>query len=134
MSGRYLAVGDLLHDLRNATASTTQAPSQPDVPLIAVLPFANMSADPEQEYFCDGMAEELINALAGLDGLHVAARTSSFKFRGEALDATEIGTRLKVGSILEGSVVFIYGPSDTTGTWMMCSRCRMRSRTRSSKS
>ena len=53
-SQRYQAVGDLIDDLRNATASATKATSQPDVPSIAVLPFANMSADPEQEYFCDG--------------------------------------------------------------------------------
>jgi len=79
--------------------STTTAP-----PSIAVLPFTNMSADPEQEYFCDGITEEIISALSGIDGLRVAARTSSFKFKGQAVDATEVGARLKVESVLEGSV------------------------------
>ena len=74
------------------------------MPSIAVLPFTNMSADPEQEYFCDGMSEEIINALTTLEHLRVSARTSSFKYKGQALDATEIGTQLRVGSILEGSV------------------------------
>ena len=73
-----------------------------DVPSIAVLPFRNMSADPEQEYFCEGMAEEIINALTGLEGLHVASRTSAFKARD--YDISEIGVRLKVGAVLEGSV------------------------------
>jgi len=73
-------------------------------PSIAVLPFVNMSADPENEYFSDGLAEELINALAGLKGLRVVARTSSFRFRGKDTDIREIGRLLDVGSILEGSV------------------------------
>ena len=108
-AGRYQSVADLLTELRTVkdlhqAPTATTAVSQSNVPSIAVLPFADMSPKKDQDYFCDGMAEELINALAGLDGLHVAARTSSFKFRGEALDATEIGTQLKVGSILEGSV------------------------------
>ena len=71
---------------------------------IAVLPFSNMSPDPEQEYFCDGLAEELIDALARLEGLRVVARTSAFQFKGQALDVGEIGKRLKVGTVLEGSV------------------------------
>ena len=62
-SQRYQAVGDLLGDLRNATGPASNATSQSDVPSNAVLPFTNMSADPEQEYFCDGMAEEIIDAL-----------------------------------------------------------------------
>ena len=74
------------------------------MPSIAVLPFANMSADPEQEYFCDGLAEELIDALARLDGLHVVARTSAFQFRGKGHDLTEVGEKLKVKTVLEGSV------------------------------
>ena len=106
---RYLSVTDLLTELRalqsGSDAATVVSPTKADVPSIAVLPFANMSADPEQEYFCDGMAEEIINALTSLEGLRVSsARTSSFKFRGETRDATEIGTQLKVRSILEGSV------------------------------
>ncbi len=73
-------------------------------PSIAVLPFANMSADPEQEYFCDGMAEELINALTQLENLHVVARTSAFSFKGRDVDVREIGKELGVRSVLEGSV------------------------------
>ena len=101
---RYQSVADLLDGLRNATASATNAPSQPDVPSIAVLPFANMSADPEQEYFCEGLAEELIDALARLDGLRVVARTSAFQFRGKGHDLTEVGRKLRVKTVLEGSV------------------------------
>ena len=75
-----------------------------DVPSIAVLPFTNMSADPEQEYFCDGLAEELIDALARLEGLHVTARTSAFQFRGKGHDLHEVAQKLGVKTILEGSV------------------------------
>jgi TolB-like protein/Flp pilus assembly protein TadD len=73
-------------------------------PAIAVLPFSNLSADPEQEYFCDGMAEEILNALAHVQGLRVMARTSSFAFKGRAEDVREIGARLDVAALLEGSV------------------------------
>lgn len=71
---------------------------------IAVLPFANMSGDAEQEYFSDGIAEELLNALAKQKNLQVAARTSSFAFKGMNQDITEIGNALKVETVLEGSV------------------------------
>jgi len=71
---------------------------------VAVLPFTNMSADPESEYFTDGMAEELINALAKIQSLRVASRTSSFVFKGKSEDITEIGRKLKVSTVLEGSV------------------------------
>jgi TolB-like protein/Tfp pilus assembly protein PilF len=71
---------------------------------IAVLPFANMSADPEQEYFCDGISEELINALAQIKDLRVIARTSAFSFKGQSIDIREIGEKLDVETILEGSV------------------------------
>jgi TolB-like protein len=71
---------------------------------IAVLPFVNMSNDPEQEYFSDGISEELLNALAKIRELRVAARTSSFAFKGKSLDITEIGGQLKVETVLEGSV------------------------------
>ncbi len=74
------------------------------LPSIAVLPFTNISADPEQEYFCDGMAEEIINALTQIDGLRVVARTSAFAFKGKSEDVREIGRRLNVSAILEGSV------------------------------
>jgi TolB-like protein len=71
---------------------------------VAVLPFVNMSSDPEQEYFSDGLAEELLNRLAQNDQLHVAARTSSFQFKGQNLDIGKIGQQLKVENVLEGSV------------------------------
>ena len=75
-----------------------------NTPSIAVLPFVNMSADPENEYFCDGLAEELLNALAKIDELKVAARTSTFFFKGKNVDVSEIGRVLNVRTILEGSV------------------------------
>jgi eukaryotic-like serine/threonine-protein kinase len=73
-------------------------------PSIAVLPFANMSADKENEYFGDGLAEEVINALAQVPGLQVAGRTSSFLFRGKDVELAEVGRRLNVDHLLEGSV------------------------------
>lgn len=74
------------------------------VPAIAVLPFTNMSEDKEDEYFSDGLTEEVINALTKIPGLRVTARTSSFAFRGKEQDIREIGARLAVDKILEGSV------------------------------
>jgi adenylate cyclase len=71
---------------------------------IAVLPFVNMSADAENEYFCEGMAEELLNALAKIDDLKVAARTSAFSFKGKNARVSEIGEKLGVNTVLEGSV------------------------------
>ena len=69
-----------------------------------MLPFRNMSADPEQEYFCEGMAEEIIDALAKLDGLRVVSRSSAFGFKGQSPDLREVGRKLNVRSVLEGSV------------------------------
>jgi TolB-like protein/Tfp pilus assembly protein PilF len=71
---------------------------------IAVLPFLNMSADPENEYFCDGLAEELLNVLSKIRGLRVAARTSAFSFKGKSKTIAEIGQVLNVASVLEGSI------------------------------
>jgi eukaryotic-like serine/threonine-protein kinase len=71
---------------------------------IAVLPFTNLSPDPENEYFSDGVTEEVINALAQLPNLHVAARTSSFAFKGKREDLRVIGQRLGVSTVLEGSI------------------------------
>ena len=79
------------------------APGKPQ-PSIVVLPFINMSADPEQEYFCDGIAEEIINALTHVESLRVVARTSAFSFKGKQEDIREIGRKLNVETILEGSV------------------------------
>ena len=83
---------------RDRPESTDEQPS------IAVLPFANMSGDKEQEYFSDGLAEEIINELAQLRGLKVTARTSAFAFRGKEQDITRIAEALRVSTILEGSV------------------------------
>ncbi len=71
---------------------------------IAVLPFVNMSADPENEYFSDGISEEILNGLVRVKGLQVTARTSSFSFKGKNMDVREIGTQLGVSHLLEGSV------------------------------
>lgn len=79
-------------------------PRKPPASAIAVLPFANLSADPENEYFCDGLSEELINGLTRIPELRVVAHSSSFSFKGRDLDARAIGQQLGVGSILEGSV------------------------------
>jgi adenylate cyclase len=73
-------------------------------PSIAVMPFVNMSSDPEQEYFSDGLSEELLNKLAGLNGLQVTGRTSSFHFKGKNEDLRTVGEILGVANILEGSV------------------------------
>ncbi|GAF99093.1 unnamed protein product, partial [marine sediment metagenome] len=71
---------------------------------IAVLPFTNMSTDPDQEYFCDGISEELINALTQLKDLRVIARTSAFSFKGKNVNVRDIGRELDVETVLEGSV------------------------------
>jgi len=73
-------------------------------PSVAVLPFSDMSPAKDQEWFCDGLAEELINGLAQVPGLSVAARTSTFQFKGHAQDIREIGDALNVATILDGSV------------------------------
>ena len=76
----------------------------PDKPSIAVLPFTNMSGDPEQEYFADGMVEEIITALSRIRWLFVIARNSSFTYKGQALDVKQVGRELGVRYVLEGSV------------------------------
>jgi serine/threonine-protein kinase len=78
--------------------------AQPAAPTIAVLPFVNMSADPANEYLSDGMSEELLNLLAQVPGLQVAARTSSFTFKGKNVPVDSIGRALRVRHVLEGSV------------------------------
>src|SRR5262249_50045839 len=76
----------------------------PDKPSIAVLPFQNMSGDPEQEYFTDGMVEDIITALSRFKSLFVIARNSSFTYKGKAVDVRQVGRELGVRYILEGSV------------------------------
>ncbi|MCG8435710.1 MAG: tetratricopeptide repeat protein, partial [Gammaproteobacteria bacterium] len=80
------------------------APSLSDDKSIAVLPFVNMSADPTNEYFSDGISEELLNVLAKIEGLRVAARTSSFAYKGKNQNIQDIGSELSVSTVLEGSV------------------------------
>jgi TolB-like protein/Tfp pilus assembly protein PilF len=89
-----------------STAKPELAAVKPDepAPSIAVLPFANLSGDQDQEYFSDGLAEEIINKLAQIPGLKVTARTSAFAFRGKEQGITKIAQALHVGTILEGSV------------------------------
>ena len=102
---RYQSVTEVLAELRNATvtpAVTTETAGQPDVPSIAVLPFTDMSPARDHDYFCEGMAEELINGLSGIDGLRVAARASAFQLKGK--DVRTIGEALQVRSVLDGSV------------------------------
>jgi eukaryotic-like serine/threonine-protein kinase len=93
-------------EVRSALERPSTAPLKPieREPSVAVLPFANMSADKENEYFSDGLAEEIINVLANMPGLKVAGRTSSFFFRGKDVEFAEIGRTLNVDHILEGSV------------------------------
>jgi TolB-like protein/Flp pilus assembly protein TadD len=93
-------------DVASAPASITPAAASEaaDVPSIAVLAFANRSNDPNDEYFSDGLADELLNVLAKIRGLRVAARTSSFQFKGKNEDVAVIGRKLHVSTVLEGTV------------------------------
>ncbi len=102
---RYQSARELLTNLKTpGTQIITQSLPQIAPHSIAVLPFVNMSADAENEYFCDGLAEELLNGLSKIETLRVAARTSAFSFKGKETDIRDIGQRLGVSSILEGSV------------------------------
>jgi adenylate cyclase len=85
-------------------ASLAESLTTPDKPSIAVLPFQNMSGDPEQEYFVDGMVEEIITALSRIRWLFVLARNSSFTYKGQAIDVKRVGRELGVRYVLEGSV------------------------------
>ena len=104
---RYQDASRVMSDLdavaRDAAAAKVRA-AREDLPSIAVLPFADMSPDRTQEYFAEGIAEEIIHALARVEGMRVVARTSSFALKGKSLDVREIGRVLNVGSVLEGSV------------------------------
>jgi TolB-like protein len=85
-------------------APPAATPSLPDKPSIAVLPFANMSGDPEQEYFADGIVEEIITALSRIRWLFVIARNSTFAYKGQPIDVDQVGRELGVRYVLEGSV------------------------------
>jgi adenylate cyclase len=89
---------------RPAGLQLNAGPPLPDKPSIAVLPFANMSGDPEQEYFADGMVEEIITALSRIRWLFVIARNSSFTYKGQTVDVKRVGRELGVRYVLEGSV------------------------------
>jgi adenylate cyclase len=97
------------------TERISAAPPLPNRPSIAVLPFQNMSGDPEQEYFADGMVEEIITALSRFKWLFVIARNSSFTFKGRAVDIKEVGRRLGVRYVLEGAVRKAPGKVRITG-------------------
>ena len=103
---RFQSARDLAFALEGAPAGEPEAPATESrsLPTVAVLPFANMSPDKDQDYFCEGMAEDLINALTKVEGLRVVARASSFQFGGRALDLAQIGRTLGVDKVLEGSV------------------------------
>src|SRR5258708_5279175 len=89
---------------KNGSAGLSQPLALPDKPSVAVLPFQNMSGDPEQEYFADGMVEDIITALSRFKSLFVIARNSSFVYKGKAVDIKQVGRELGVRYVLEGSV------------------------------
>ena len=107
---RYEDLGLMIDELRNVMNEKEIESDHFKLPVprpsqsIAVMPFVNMSADPEQEYFCDGLTEELINMLSKIRDLKVVARTSAFSFKGGSYDVRKIGRKLDVKTILEGSV------------------------------
>ena len=106
---RYKSVDDLIRDLdavkhKTALAAAPVSGEERPSTSVAVMPFLDMSPGKDQEYFCDGMAEELINSLTHIKDLRVVARTSAFSFKGKDLDVREIGRKLNVDTVLEGSV------------------------------
>ncbi len=114
LQARYQNIEDVIADLETLKTSSssdvtkllnaTETVQIPTTPSIAVLPFADLSPQKDQEYFCDGLAEELINTLTKIKDLRVVSRTSSFSFKNKEIDVREIARILKVNSILEGSV------------------------------
>jgi adenylate cyclase len=96
--------GEKVHTSESSKSTIKESPKKISEKSIAVLPFANMSNDPEQEYFGDGMAEEILNSLTHLKDLKVAGRTSAFQFKGKNIDLREVGDKLGVSKVLEGSV------------------------------
>src|SRR5207237_8199456 len=101
---RIAIAGEGAERRRREAGEGGPAPPLPDKPSIAVLPFANMSGDPEQEYFADGMVEEIITALSRIRWLFVLARNSSFTYKGQTVDVKQVGRELGVRYVLEGSV------------------------------
>jgi len=105
---RYQKAAEIAADLsslrKKLKSEMTEKQPAEKKPSIAVLPFVDMSPQKDQEYFCDGIAEELINVLTHIKDLRVVARTSAFAFRGEKIDVREIGKKLNVSAVLEGSI------------------------------
>lgn len=103
---RWQTARDVANELRDLEQSRRQAssPGQALGPSVAVMPFQNLSSDRENEYFSDGLAEEILNALSQVEGLTVAARASSFYFKGKSTEMSEIASRLRVANVLQGSV------------------------------
>ena len=101
---KNIALPVRVYHVRFGGAAAKPAPALPDKPSIAVLPFNNMSGDPEQEYFADGMVEEIITALSRTGWLFVIARNSSFTYKGRAVDVRQVGRELGVRYVLEGGV------------------------------
>ena len=139
-SATELALEAISHDGGN---HPVRGPGAAPSTSVAVLPFANLSASPDDQYFSDGLAEDLVSALARLPGLRVASRTSSFRFRGRDLDVRQAGRELGVGAVLEGRVRragerlrltvhltgvddggITSGPSASTASLLTSSRCR----------
>jgi len=112
---RVYAVRAGAHSALSDSDRLSAAPPLPDKPSIAVLPFENLSGDPEQEYFADGMVDEIITALSRFKWLFVIARNSSFVFKGNAVDIREVGRRLGVRYVLEGAVRKVAGKVRITG-------------------
>jgi len=101
---RYQTTKDLIEELKAFDKSETSTRENKVMPIVAVLKFTNMSADKDQEYFCEGIAEDIINDLTNLEDLQVVARTSSFAFKDKDQDVREIGTKLGANTIVDGSV------------------------------
>ncbi len=104
LAGMTIFLGGAWYSGRQSDSMSSPDSAAASFPSIAVLPFVNMSSDPEQEFFSDGISEELLNRLAKNPELRVAARTSSFSFKNQNVEISEIAQRLKVAHILEGSV------------------------------
>jgi len=101
---RFQTMGEFLEQLSSETAKPSSALQQPAERSIVVLPFTNISPEPENEYLCDGLAEELIDGLTRIGGLRVVSRSSSFQFKGTNPDVREIGQRLGVRLVVNGSL------------------------------
>lgn len=107
---RYQSVEKMLSDLtmldsdKQTSKSSETSLSSPELPSIAILPFSDLSSQKDQEYFCDGMADEIINALTKIDGLRVVSRTSVVQFKNQDFEIRKIGQILNVDTVLEGSV------------------------------